>query len=567
VYGFLRINHPRLDDADEGRFGAFIYGPYKRYKPIAITVGAVDTLAKAWVKDTNPTTIKLSTIALFERFTTSGKVQINRERFSYTNKNAGTLELTGVTPGVDLTSKENHDEGEGVYEVLPNIKYAVCENPRYVHFTEAILAVYINGRLKAASEAPTHTINLDDRTIVPGRSFVSITFDLTSIKAEEIREPIPIPPPRQVIVASSPPRSGIIGYAGSGGGGGSDGIYRVPPPPQTPRGPRVDESGIGTRTRLIKEFPVPVIGTVEVDIRGLKDDSIGTITGTPSARIERPAHVCRTQLREAWGRRDDAEYDFASFTATHALQLADGIRWSLAYEGEDFEAWKFSALLAGKAHLYDFAGKWFYTYRKRSAPTHEIDVDNDAWPDKDSPGPNFSFTPRTEIVTELPVVFDRDLDRRELLLRSLAGIARYGIQRNKRLDLEWIYDLPVARLLGAYWLGQWDRMRLGVVVSLPWRYVTLAPWDSFTIRVPLMTAYGVTQVTFHVLDLGVNADNTLFSLVGEEGDPLGVSLIGSWRVSLPKAFSLTGSWRFGPRVFPPLGGSVLPGLYPGGLAG
>ncbi len=568
MFEFSRTQFLKLNVQDEGRVAPFIFGPMKRLVPIGYQTGPVERLAEA-LTATTPSSgwvVKATNLTLFDRFNPTGKIQIGRERFGYTGKNRSQLEFTGITRALDSTTAEGHEAGDSIYEVLATYRYVVCENPRLTHFTRSVDQVYLDGRILKSTDKPIVTVNLDDRTVVAGRSFVTLSVNVSDLTGEQVQSP----------------GAGLstVGYA-------QWGVGTTPDPPRpgyrmvwfellrldgrialaVSWKARYERTVGGAGDKGAGDLQAPVIGTLEVDVTGLQDDALGTITGTPTSLLERPAHVIRALLREAWGERDDANYDLTSFATTHALQLADGIRWRLAFEGAGFAGWTRDVLLAGKAHLYN-NGRWRYVYRARPTSVYTFTTD-DVPGGEDGPptGPTFSFTPRTDLVTELTVAYDVGLTRRTFPLRDQSAVDRSGIQRARSLDLEWIYDEPIAQFLGAYWLGQWSRQRVRVTVDTPWRAIGLEGYDGFTCDVPLMTTWGKAHMVFLLTDVGFNLDDTVLSIQGEEGESPGLALRGPWRIALPRSLQLLGAWRLGTPSAAPIGTPIGPGLTPGGLAG
>ncbi len=236
MFEFTREQFPRLNDQDVGRVAPYIFGPYTRALPIGYQVGTperlVDDMTAAYpatggaIRATNPDT--------FARFASAGKLQLDRERITYASKNPATLEFQGITRAADGTQAADHTAGAAIYEVLATAKYVVCENastaaratgnPSRVHYTKSVDAVYLDGRKIAdLTQPPVITINLDDKTVAAGRSFVTLTVDISSIPAGQIRQPLPPLAPRRVLVTDParyvpPPTPTYFGSTGGGGG-------------------------------------------------------------------------------------------------------------------------------------------------------------------------------------------------------------------------------------------------------------------------------------------------------------------------------------------------------------
>lgn len=575
-----RTLFPQMDERETGRVIAYLYGDLRNFTPVWIVAGSIDVLAEDLLA-TDTAILKLSDEDLFGRFGDSGTIQIDQERIDYDGKNAAQLALTGLTRGAHSTEAKEHKAGAQVYEVLPTVKAVIGENPtgaaRAADDTGLTLrvkdvpAVRLNGRLKLASEPPTHTINLADVDTVPSRELVTIEFDLDSIPGTKVDTPAPSPTPPPVAVtpngAYTPPPIPETGYGSSGGdpgdpaggfaptGGGSTGIGGggLTPP---------------AVTQPVFQFPPPLVGQLEVDVLGLQDDDIGTITGSANQFLDRPSWIVRAQLREAWGELDDALFNLDTFTATLAKQIETDLVWAMAYEGESFTAWRGQVLLEGLAHLYQHAGRWCYTYRTPArVPAYtftEREIVGERLPVQQ---PIFTFTPRTDLTTELIVTYGRPKHPKRFTLRDPNGLARYGTQRNRQLNLKWTVAETPARTVALAWLKQWARQRLQVTIPTIWDAIVLEPWDAFAVDVPLLSSFGGPGFLFHVIDSAFDPDHSGFTISGLEGDAVGIVLKTGVRARAAHQIRLGTGIRVGVRSAVAAGVGIelyrFAGSYPG----
>jgi hypothetical protein len=541
-----REGFPQCDEADVGRTIPFWFNTTKRVLGIGLVVGVVDILAEdldappagSGVAVGGPTTrIVFSDADAFARLQPTGRLQLGGERIRYTTKLPSILSVTGLIRGEDGTEPEDHRAGDTVHEILPELVYAFAWNPREAtHPHRSLDAIYLGGRKKAPADAPAHTITLDDRAWVPGHSLVIVRFDMSGLigaqvpahlpdKAPPQRAPRPVggeippdarpvwpPPPSwfQSLGAAATP--GPVGIPGGGFGiafpGGGDVSY-------------LDPSG--------------QLGVVEADLTGLEDDVAGTITGTPSALITRPAHIVRTTLREAWAERTDAQYDLVSFADTHALQVLDGLEWACGYAGEAFSSWREEVLIHGKAHLYQEGGRWTYTYQRRPEVAHVVTPQQDGG----GVGPTFGFTVRTALTTRLICLWNRPPFQRTFVALS-DRIRRYGVQEGRGLALPWITTEAPAKLLARFWLGQWDTMRSTVQLArLPGDALVVAAADGIRVETPLTAAWGgAGQLVYRALMLQDSLDAGQYQLGGEEADGPQVALPTPSRLRVTTSLSL-----------------------------
>lgn len=558
MFRLSATDFPFLEQSAEGEIVPFIIGRYPQAPGIGVQVGLVDKLREA-MTFSSPTSgewVKLSDPDVVRRLSNAGTLQIGTERITYTRKNEGLVQVEGTTRGAQGTQANNHDVNEAVYQVLDLHIYIFCENPRNgIHKTRQLTQVYLEGRPKFFNQVPLHTVNLDDRTLVDGHSFVTITFNMATIPPKTTAPP-PSPPVRQVPLVTgrvkmphasgtTPPRrtfafgSSIVGAAAAGWVPLSAAISLIGAPPPPPA------------TSTIYEWPTPILGAVSADVEGLQDDIAGTLTGVALQLIRKPVHHVRVLLREAWREDDDADYNLTSFTATLVRQDRFGLtEWAQRYAGEPFEGWREVVALQGRADLFNESGKWQYLWRERRAPTLTFIED-------DILGiPILSWTARSEITTVLSTLYGIGQFQHGFALKSDRGLPRWGAQSARQLTLPWIFDEGPAKALAQYWLDQWDRPRLQVTCRVRWPAYVLELGDTFSVDHPTLDPFGRAHIAFLVTDKDYALNDGAIELTGLEIDAPALILDASFAVRAPGVGTITMDASFAVKI------SVYKGAQP-----
>lgn len=651
----------------------------------------------------NPDTVR--------RLPTAGRVQVNRERISYTSKDDVRGELLGLTRGADSTAVSAHEEGDAVHQVLDSLVVAFGDNPG-LHRTRAITQLYLDNKaipmipevggaihqdagagvftdrtgearsaggsafilladtndffyvgmstpfnrltfdiatasvgmpalewrywngtawtvipgtitdgttrfaqdgivrfiapvvdwttrelsgrrdlywirvsIAAGGGNPTtvptcfqitpptvFTLTLDDTSQDANRSFVTTTFDLTSLLFPSTTT-APSSPPRLFesasLTAEAPSRPAVTPRSAR------PPVIRemATPPMARPRirfyasttsgqeTPGPDSLGAAANAATfavvptigppvppqpqIFEYPVPQLGQVTADIEGLQDDATGTITGTPTQLLTRPAWITHLLLREAWQETAAGLIHTASFAATHAKQVAAGLEWGLLYAGQPFLDWRRTAALQGRAEVFYEAAQWYYLWRERRAPTYTFTTRTTLHPSAPREAMAvFGFTGATDITTRLVVEYGVGQFLRTLSLTSTRAVERYGLQEARRLELPWIDSEVVARSLGLHWLYQWDlpRMTVSLLTGLDAIGILLA--DTVQVEDPVLTAVGQAQMTFEIVGRRWLINQEHLEFEGLEADPPGIVLSGRYHIRrAAAAIVLSGRYR------------------------
>ncbi len=262
------------------------------------------------------------------------------------------------------------------------------------------------------------------------------------------------------------------------------------------------------------------------------------------ALVEVPADVTRLVLREHYGQVGDHLYHEASWTDTRAKQVAQGYKWALRWTPMPLSEFLRQAGLQGRSDIYQEAGQWVNRYRDRgTAP-----VGRDARTILGDPV--FDFTPRTEVVTRIVVLWDWDdahqQYRKSQELISTAQERRIDQQRGRRtptddpfrLELRWIRDDATALKIGQYWLGQKDRQHLTVAIRGAWEALFFEKGDLFKLEnQAVMTAYGPTWFRVRSKEYALATDEIVLLGV-EEASPV-IELSAQARVKLARSLQRT----------------------------
>jgi hypothetical protein len=556
AFQLISENFPNLDQSAEGALVPFIFGVYPQHPALGAQVGLVDRLAVA-MSDTDPPTggfLTLSDIEIVTKLPQAGTVQIDQERISYTAKNNARRRLTGITRAAQGTAAAEHNINSSVTQVLGLFIYIVCENPSN-HFTEAVTQVYLAGIPKDADDPPTHTINLNDTQLVEGHSFVTVTFDMSTIPPQKITPPPPIERrvrdrPVSNFLSRGSFRGGSQGFSGgfrprprnfasSGGGGGRLGGFArggrrgsaFNPLGAAAAGRSVTLEVLGHRTggpaagsTTIFVWPTPALGEVQVDVTGLRDDSAGTITGTASTSLNRPMWIVRTLLREAWNERDDSQYNLTTFNQTHTAQVVAGLIWAVSFRGESFGSWRETARMNGRAELFNESGLWHYLWKDRGRSVSRV------FTGEDLVGfPVVSFTPRNQLSTVLPVTFGVGRAQHGFSVNS-GFRGRFGAQRLVELNLDYIFSETVAKQFAAFWLTEFERPHLVANVVTNWSGLDLELGDIFQLDHVAMDPYGRGHISFEIQDKAHLFAEGVIEFNGREVFPPSIRLSGRFTI-------------------------------------
>ena len=567
----LRISEEVFPDADPDDVGEVIpvaLGALAGIPARAIVAGARTTLsADAAVSATTLTVTDTSDFPA-PPFT----IQLDTETRTCSAKNETTLTIDALTAA--------HVLGATVWEVRSGAKayrFVVCENPRRGAFrTKAVSKVYANG-----IHIPSgYTIDLDDRDLVPGRSFVVVNFstlpwirpqdnidtidvDVTSVTTlirVSTNQPVTSngtpPAPFATMTMPSLPAGAVVSnvkrtvtyrvdsvtgtYVLRRDGVGGTLLETIVAPhgsvsiswsSGTTYGDQsfyfsATGSGISITiedfteeveatvpSTTTKTGTVALSGTpsadvlftqkITVDLEGLQDDDVGSISGTRWRLLENPADCAKLFLLTLFPGITAQDLG-ASWAASRAALGA--YRWA-GLVGADAVP-KFSDLrqaieLQARSRLFLEGGLWEFRYR-RDAPAADVTLDYRKDIAESLPA-RVRLTPRTQVYNSLTVYSGRDFTKRGDLadryrsapkLEDLSSIPE-AIQRT--LELPLVQDAATAALLGAFWLRQWKRQRWEVQLEAFHNVLALEKLDHVAVdHHPILAAHGGTGVVFEV---------------------------------------------------------------------
>lgn len=250
-----------------------------------------------------------------------------------------------------------------------------------------------------------------------------------------------------------------------------------------------------------------VIGTVTCDVEGVRDDSLGRITGTALARIEIPADVVRFVLTKLFPGVSAADLG-ASWALTRARGSA--LRWAFLLGAETFSRLRRKFGEQARSVLYLDAGTWEFSYLQ-DAPVAAVTL---AYA-KDVRIAAVKRSARTELVNRLTVYAARDYSARGALEDIYTHVQVHedlaqGLARRSgattddvlagTLELDLVQDTATAVALGDFWLGRWKRQRLELTVEAWHNVLALAHADHVAVSGhPLLEAHGGVGVIFRVV--------------------------------------------------------------------
>lgn len=174
----LRITRTDFPNADPDTIGKSVpvpFGVLTNIPCLAVVAGATTTLATAIASASDPANggaITVTDTAATAAFPSSGTVQIDDEKISYTGKTATTF--TGITRGASSTTATPHSVGATIWEIRSGAnayRWIVGENIGNYKIS-AISDIRAGGVLQATG----FTLTLDDTTLISGRSFAVINF-------------------------------------------------------------------------------------------------------------------------------------------------------------------------------------------------------------------------------------------------------------------------------------------------------------------------------------------------------------------------------------------------------
>lgn len=503
------VDAPGVAEASIGKVLPYPFGVLSHAPAIPVRTGAQATLREAMTATDPPNggSIKLHSLDGLRRFPRASTVQIEGERCTYTGRDEtpGGIALTGITRAAEGSIAAVHALGTPVNEVVVQHVYVVCENPGE-HRPQAVDAVYLNGIVKDAATPPTHVVNLQDTSLLFDEEtgdpipVVSVTFDLSTITAAQSEYLVP-----STLAALKTWLETYGAHAISGGSGGLEklkGMVPVSPTMPTAEIP-VNMGGSVMRVPMRpKVFPVPQLGSVEVDLRGLQDDAAGTITGTPNLLMTRPAHITRCLLREAFQQRQQgAAFDLPSWATAAATQGVYNLAWAMLFYPVDYPTFQRLVSIQSRTDVYRDPGGagWRAVFRRRveptytSAPSRRLDLE-------------YRTTQAQGVLTTLTVRYGEGTQQGVLPLNSPTALARF-LPLSQEVLMPWITSAAVAEELGRFQLALNDHVRREATLTETWQALAAERTDAIAISAQILDAYG--DLPWRVRGFRIRPDGTI----------------------------------------------------------
>lgn len=523
------LDRPRVAIQSVGAYIPWYFNRFKRARLIPYYTGAQCALRRSITS--SETFIPVDDVDLLARFPAADAdpaekaFQIEGERVLYTS-----LQLfeeapgfVGCTRGIDTTPAA-HSLGAAIYEFVGTHRYILGHNPGG-HVHQGIDTVYVNGIAKPASVPPTHTISLatvavgEDERTGGDVSVAVVDFDMTTLEAitSELLQPTTITTaihhmtqniysPNGTLLRTGQAIGSVSGTgAGSpgaaprvfGGGFSAVGVDEVryvtrtiPPPPPT----------IG--------YAPPQLGSVTADIRGLKDDGSGSITGTPNALLKRPAHITEMIMRQAY-QQGSATFD-ATWDDALAKQASFNMEWAFGFVPMDFRA--FAGLVELQSRTFitqNKEGVWQAIFRNRGVASTTLE-----------PARRVAFTwgwtPRQQVFTDLVVSYGQGENQKELTVESETALDVSEPQTGG-VTFPWIVKTGLAEQEGEDRLSLVDHQRRQGRATMTWDAATVLKSDIVAVEHPSLAPYGET-LQWRVRGVSVRPD-FLIDVDLDEDDP------------------------------------------------
>jgi len=247
-----------------------------------------------------------------------------------------------------------------------------------------------------------------------------------------------------------------------------------------------------------------VVGNVRADIDGLLDDSVGTLTGTPSQLLTLPADITKLILTGLFG---IASGDLATavWAATRPSQVTAGLVWAFSLDASQFSDLRKKFGEQGQAALFWDSGKAVYKYLTQD-PVADLTLDYDT-DIIDEGEDTISSTESSLLVNRLSAYWERDLQKSgslDIIYRSMdifedLTIVGFAEAIQEDVELDFIRDDATAAIVGAWMLSRRKRQRFEYEASVVWNALALETVDYVSIRNhPVLQAHGDQLLVFEV---------------------------------------------------------------------
>jgi hypothetical protein len=267
--------------------------------------------------------------------------------------------------------------------------------------------------------------------------------------------------------------------------------------------------------------------------QGMRDDSSGTITATPSLRLEHPLHQVRLLLMEwdgaAW---NENVFDYTKFDDTHLGAFYSGSRWGIKTAGATQGRVRTSDVIneicrAGNSRLVSFVSG---TSQVLGLYVHGIHIDSSfIIDDERAVLKGFEILGTETILNKVQILYNRSIQTRVESLLAEGGSGNYTAIVDSDFDsLDVPYDLvarskarwgelpledinynfitkeQTAKSVAAYLLRRWNSPQILIQVEVPYSYYAdLEAMNTGIIKmVNLPDYYGTTHEAMPVTEDG-----------------------------------------------------------------
>lgn len=257
-----------------------------------------------------------------------------------------------------------------------------------------------------------------------------------------------------------------------------------------------------------------VIGTVTCDVEGIQDDVTGSISGSGSGLLARPADIIKATLVGLYG--VDPARLAASWAQTRARHVALGYVWAALLTTSDFGELRRLFAEQCRSALFLDGDRWHLKFLEQD-PAPDTSIDYDRATVGGQPA-EIARSVRTEIKNRIVAYADRDwsksggLDEQYRRVTTHEDLGQPGLAEPLPYDLElsFVRDARTANNLGDYWRDWWKRQRWTLELEGFWNLTATEKYDHLTIENhPLLAAHGGTRLVWRVVGKKQHADGRI----------------------------------------------------------
>lgn len=259
-----------------------------------------------------------------------------------------------------------------------------------------------------------------------------------------------------------------------------------------------------------------VVGTVTVNMDGIKDDASGTISGTASLLLENPADQAKFVVSQLYPGLSTADLG-TTWAATRSSLATAGYKWAHRLEPPvAFSDLRRAVGLQARSLLYVDSGLVEMRYLADSpAAADTINYLVDAYRERPA---RVDRTPRTQVWNTLHVYSARDY-RKSGSLKDMytqqtqsqdLTIGGFTDPIHRDVELSYVQDSATASSLGTFWLGRLKRQQFSVSLETWWNAVRLQLGDPFNVsNHPILLAHGDTGLVLRVVGFALTPERRI----------------------------------------------------------